>query len=427
MESLPLRPFDTPLLRRPAVARLLLIALFAEIGYAVLNISAMPVYLKFDRGYGAGVIGLVMVAYLVSEAAFKGPMGALADRMGRKRLIVVGPGLSVVTALATLAVPHEIGAWETILLMALRVLDGLGAAMLWPAAFALMGDTVGDGERQRSMSLLNVCYLAGVGLALPLGGVVNDLSGSRSASLYLAAILFAAVALAAYRVLPSGRKLRDGASEMRRDRPRAETDWRESWQRIPGLLALAFVVFVGIGLPLTVVKLFAEQQFGLSESAFGLLAMPAVGAMAFLGGPIARLGERIGRARAVHWGLGLCALGLTVAAAGGLVPAMRSAWALALGGVPLAFGFMLAIPAWYACVSDLNPARRAANIGAVMTAQGFGAIVGAPLGAFLYERMQHYGADFGRYAPFMGCCICIAAGWVLSLRVLSGNRDDEAA
>ena len=87
-----------PLFARPAVLRLLVIALLAEIGYAVLNVSTMPVYLKYDRGLGESVIGIVLVAFLFTEAVFKSPMGHLADRFGPKKLMVAGPAISVGSA-----------------------------------------------------------------------------------------------------------------------------------------------------------------------------------------------------------------------------------------------------------------------------------------------------------------------------------------
>ena len=171
------------LLGRRDVRRLTLIALIAEIGYAVLNISAMPVYLKYHRNMSESVIGIVLVAFLLSEAVFKSPMGHLADRFGRKRLIVIGPALSVFTALATVALPTGWGTGEVLILVLLRAIDGVGAAMLWPAAFALMGDTVPEEQRQESMSLLNMCYLVGIALALPIGGIANDVFHSRTANL----------------------------------------------------------------------------------------------------------------------------------------------------------------------------------------------------------------------------------------------------
>lgn len=435
-------PVSTKPWRIPAVRRLLAIALMAEIGYAVLNISAMPVYLKFDRGFGEGVIGLVLVSFLLSEAVFKGPMGHLADRVGCKRLIVLGPAMTVLTAILTLAIPRNWGYGETIAIMGLRALDGLGAAMLWPAAFALMSETVEDKKRQQAMSLLNMCYLIGVALALPLGGIANDVfgrwlapwTGSRSPSLYFAAALFLTAAIMAYRTLPSGRDQRDkrSAALASGEGPDLSTVVT-SLHTIPQYLVLALVTFAGIGFPMTIIKLFAEDQFKMSESSFGLLVLPGVLAMAFLNGPMSALGERIGRSRAVRFGMGLCVAGMLLIASGMVIPAARTSWALAVGGIPVGLGFLLAIPAWFASVAEIDPAKRAANLGAVMTAQGVGAMIGAPLGSLLYERLAPVGEviglgpDFGRYAPFAGCFICLTIGWLLSLRILRERPKSVAA
>src|SRR5688572_10217060 len=92
MTAEPAIPLRSPLWKRPEVLKLLVIALLAEIGYAVLNISAMPVYLK-SRGFGESVIGVVVIAFLLTEAIFKSPMGHLADRIGHKRLMMIGPAI----------------------------------------------------------------------------------------------------------------------------------------------------------------------------------------------------------------------------------------------------------------------------------------------------------------------------------------------
>jgi DHA1 family multidrug resistance protein-like MFS transporter len=418
--------------RQPAVRRLLIIALLAETGYAVLNISAMPVYLKFDRGFRESIIGLVLVAYLLSEAVFKGPMGQLADRIGYKRLIVIGPAMTVLTAILTLAVPKAWGASETLAIIGLRAIDGLGAAMLWPAAFSLMSSSVEDRKRQQGMSLLNLCYLVGVALALPLGGIANDLfgpglaayTGGRSPSLFFAAALFLVAAVLAYKTLPSGKEQRDRRSAAIAAGGAELSKVLSSLRTIPQYLLLAFVTFAGIGFPMSIIKLFAEQQFGMSESKFGFLVLPAVMAMAFLNAPMSALGERIGRARAVHVGMGMCVAGLAIVASGMLIPGARTVWALALGGIPVGLGFLLAIPAWFASVSEIDDMQRAANLGAVMTAQGIGAIVGAASGSVLYEKLPAVGEvlglgyDFGRYAPFAGCFVFVLIGWLLSLRIL---------
>ncbi len=422
---------QTALWKRPAILRLLLVALLAEIGYAVLNISTMPVYLKFDRGFDANLIGLVVVAFLLSEAILKGPMGHLADRVGRRRLMVIGPSLTIFTSLATMIVPHQIGAAETLCFIGLRLLDGLGAAMLWPATFALMSDLVNDKERQEAMSLLNMCYLLGVALALPVGGIFNDLfggllrkiSGERTPSLYFAAMLFTAVSLVAYWYVPSGKAMRERNSagaktEAEQVQGEGFRVFIDAIHRIPQFLALGALTFAGIGFPMVIIKLFAEEQFHMSETQFGVLALPGALAMAGLSVPMSKFGERIGRPKAVHLGLGLCFIGMAIIALGAFSPFARNAWFLAIGGMPVGVGFLLTIPAWYASVSEIDPDRRAANIGAVMTAQGLGAIVGAPLGGWAYSGLQSVQGDFGRYSPFLGCAICIGIAFAVSLRLI---------
>jgi MFS transporter, DHA1 family, multidrug resistance protein len=409
-------------LRTPAVSRLLVIALLAEIGYAVLNISTMQVYLKYDRGFGESVIGLVLVAFLLSEAIFKSPMGHLADRYGPKKLMMFGPALSVVTALLSLAVPHTLSEpAQVVIFVALRALDGLGAAMLWPAAFAAMGDSVEDDQRQQAMSLLNLCYMLGIALAFPIGGAANDYFGVKWAGLVLAAVLFAAVAFGVFFLVKakhvSGQHVEEhGEFKI--------SDFIASARQIPVFLILAIVTFAGIGFPMAIFKLFPSDQFGMSETAIGALIFPGAIAMALASVPMSQLGERIGRSRAVHLGMALCAIGMSIIGLGAVVPPMRQAWILAVGGIPVGIGFLLAIPAWMASVSDIDPKRRGTNLGAVMTAQGLGAIIGAPIGAALYEKLQPVGRelglgpDFGRYSPFVGCAACILLGWVLSLRIL---------
>jgi MFS family permease len=250
--------------------------------------------------------------------------------------------------------------------------------------------------------------------------MVNDLSGVRWASLLLAAGLFVFVSLAAVRLVPKIEATSHTPHE-------GEVDVKQllgSAHSIPTYLILAVITFAGVGFPMAIIKLFAEDQFRMSESAFGLLVLPAALMMAGLSVPMAKFGDRLGKHRAVHFGMGLCTLGVSLIALGAFIPGLRTAWMLALGGIPLGLGFLLAIPAWMASVSDLDPKARAANVGAVMTAQGFGAIIGAPLGSFCYAALQPVGVQlglgtsFGHYSPFVGCAVCVAAGWLLGLRIL---------
>ena len=415
-----------PCWKKRPVRNLLIIALFAEIGYAMLNLVTMPVYLSEDRQFGVSVIGLVMVTFLLFAAVFKSITGHIADRFGTRKLMIAGPLISVGTSILSIIMPHWGGApIETLAFILLRALDGIAVAMLWPAAFAQMNAVVEDGERQQAMSYLNGCYMIGIALAYPLGGFANDLTGTRYAGIILAAILFAGAAIASQRVASPAKPIVDEHSS-------GFQDFIDSLKQIPEYLILAFVTFMGVGFPLTIFKLFLGAEFKMSESAIGILILPGALAMAALSGVMARLGERLGQIRSVHFGLLLCSIGVSIIGLGAFLPFMRHISFLALGGLPVGFGFLLTIPAWMASVSDINPEKRATNIGAVMTAQGIGAMIGAAIGATLYEKFQplgiqlRLGVSFGRYSPFFGCAACVILGWLLSLKILHEPKKLEA-
>src|ERR1700761_6335699 len=77
------------------------------------------------RSLNAGFSGIewVVTAYMLSFASLLLPAGALADRFGRKRLLVIG--LSVFTVASFLCG----SAWSLPVLIAARALQGAGAAM----------------------------------------------------------------------------------------------------------------------------------------------------------------------------------------------------------------------------------------------------------------------------------------------------------
>jgi MFS family permease len=289
-----------------------------------------------------------------------------------------------------------------------------------------MNSVVEDGERQQAMSYLNACYMIGIALAFPMGGIANDIFKVKWAGLVLATILFVGAALGAY-FTPSNNAPIVADEEHSGGGLKAFLD---SIKQIPEYLLLATVAFMGIGFPLAIFKLFTLEEFGMSESAVGGMIFPGAIAMAALSGPLAKFGDRIGRARAVHFGLMLCTIGLSLIAIGGFLPFLRSPYLFGLAGLPAGLGFLLTIPAWMASVSDLNPERRATNIGAIMTAQGVGAMIGAPIGSAMYEKLQplgkslHLGESFGRYSPFMGCAVCVGVAWALSLKILHPLKED---
>jgi DHA1 family multidrug resistance protein-like MFS transporter len=393
---------------------LVVMAGFAELGYVTLNISAMPVYLREVVGLGESTITAVGSVFLLTEAIFRAPMGMLSDHFGRRRLIVLGPALTVFTSLATLVASHPLH------FIVLRALDGLGAAMLWPAVYAAIGDSVPLHKRAWAMSFLNMTYMSGIALGPLAGGLANDLSGAKQASFYLTACLFMVAMLIAWRFYPRDGRVPNGAGSAPGEKLSLGA-FLNALRIAPGHMLLAFVVFFGIGLIMLLVKLYAMDEFGVSETLFGVgLVVPAL-AIAVLSLPLGRLADWLGRTRSIRLGLMLAAGVVWSVVAPSQPPIAWVLVATALGAV----SFVLTFAAWMAELSEIDPERRGVMLGAAGTAQGVGSILGALIGGFLYEHVPlTLGAITvpAHRTPFIGCALTLTLGAALSWVVLKRDR-----
>ncbi|MBL8048514.1 MAG: MFS transporter [Chthonomonas sp.] len=393
--------------------RLLLIALLAETAFATLNLASMPHYLRSDRLFSPGMIAIIMASFMLAEAVLKSPLGHLADRVGCRRLLVIAPLLSAGSAVLTILAPRTGTSLDVAVMIGLRLVDGAAAAMIWPAMFSAMGETSDQDLQQESLSLLNSCYFVGIALAFPISGFINQLFGATARGVigqYAPSFLLAFVMFVACAVVAATSTLPQKVAH-HEDPSHEPGNLLDAFRRIPQFMIMGAVVFVALGLPMTIIQFFAKDQLKLSQAGFGALVLPGAIAMALLSAPISKLGKRLGTATSVHLGLAICLSGMIVIALGQFIPALRTLLAFGIAGLPLGLGFLLAIPAWYTSVSEVDPARRGSNIGAVMAAQGLGAIVGGIIGGKIYGLGSAYG-------PFILCAIALAVSLALSYRLI---------
>jgi EmrB/QacA subfamily drug resistance transporter len=158
--------------RRAAVLALLAAAqLMLILDVTVVNV-ALPdigVSLRLDRGE----LPWVMTAYTVCFGGLMLLGGRIADRYGARRLTLAG--LAVFTAASLLSGLAAGPAW----LIAGRALQGTGAALLSPAALAMVMAMYTGRDRTRAIGVWS--GLAGLGAALGviLGGVLTSEAGWR--------------------------------------------------------------------------------------------------------------------------------------------------------------------------------------------------------------------------------------------------------
>src|SRR5919202_6252672 len=157
--------------RRWYVLALLCVAQFVD----VLDINAVVVALPTigqDLGFAAGDLQWVVTAYVLFFGGFLLLAGRLADIFGRRRMFVSGLALFTVSSLGCGL------AWSPLALVVLRGAQGLGAAMLVPAALAIISTTFPEGrERNLAMGVWTAVAAGGGAAGLVLGGLLTDALG----------------------------------------------------------------------------------------------------------------------------------------------------------------------------------------------------------------------------------------------------------
>lgn len=162
--------------RRPAPQTVLAVA---SLGVAVAFVDATIVNIAFPsiatsfKGTPITSLSWVLNAYNVVFAAFIVAAGSLADRLGRRRMFLLG--LELFTAASLLcAIAPSVEA-----LVAFRAVQALGGALIVPASLALVLQAFPADRRSHGVALLFAIGSVAAGLGPSLGGLLVVAGGWR--------------------------------------------------------------------------------------------------------------------------------------------------------------------------------------------------------------------------------------------------------
>src|SRR6201981_4001986 len=147
----------------------------------VLDISIVNVALpsiKTDLNFSQESLQWVITAYSIFFGGFLLLGGRMADLLGRRRLFMAGLTLFTVSSLL------DGLAWSEASLIAFRAAQGLGAALLAPAALSILTTTFEEGrERNLALGIWGAVSGSGAAAGVLLGGALT--SALRWAWLFL--------------------------------------------------------------------------------------------------------------------------------------------------------------------------------------------------------------------------------------------------
>jgi EmrB/QacA subfamily drug resistance transporter len=160
------RPTDST--RRWSALALIVTAQFMVIlDVAIVNV-ALP-SIKNDLGFSQGSLQWVISAYAIFFGGTLLLGGRLADLLGRRRLFVAGLLLFAASSLLCGI------AWSEGSLIGFRAVQGLGGALLAPAALSLLMTTFAEGrDRNLALGIYGAASGSGAAAGVLLGGVLTS-------------------------------------------------------------------------------------------------------------------------------------------------------------------------------------------------------------------------------------------------------------
>lgn len=291
--------------RRAGIA-FILVTLFLDIlGLGIV----IPVLPQLVDGFVAGgpseaapIYGVLVASYALMQFLFAPLVGALSDRFGRRRVVLLSLFAFGVDYLVQGFAPNL--AW----LFAGRLLAGVTGATI-TTANAYIADVSGPEDRAKNFGLVGVAFGLGFIVGPALGGLLGELG--------LRVPFFGAAAVAllnwlyGYFVLPESLPPEDRTPfRWRRANPIGGLVGLRAYPLVAGL-AFGFVFFALAQRGLEAVwVLYTEHRFGWGELENGLsLALVGITA-AFVQGYLVRLVvPRLGERRAILLGLSISVLG----------------------------------------------------------------------------------------------------------------------
>ncbi len=246
--------------RPPVVLAIVLTGqLMAVIDNSIVNV-AVPSMAVSLHASGA-LLQLIVAGYTLAYAVLLVTGARLGDIAGHRRAFLAGAALFTLASLGCGLAP------SAGVLVALRFVQGVGAAVMIPQVLSLIQRTfTAPGPRARAMSMYAAVLSGGAVLGQVIGGLLvsADLFGTTWRPIFLVNVPVGIALLAFGRMLPAADQ----------DRPRRRLD-------LPGLLTLTPAVLAFV-LPLVL-----GQSLGWPAWGWALLALAVVLAAAL--GPVERL------------------------------------------------------------------------------------------------------------------------------------------
>ena len=315
---------QTGLLTRPfVIVAATALVFFVYIGMLV---PVVPLFIEGPLGRGEFGIGLTIAAFAGAAIIARPVIGRLADRYGRRVLLVGGASMAGIAGIATSQVTEF---WQ---LLVMRGVMGIGEAAVFVGAATLIADLSPRDRRAEGASYFSVAVFGGIGVGPILGEFVLDDTQFERA--FVVAGVFALGAAVVGLFAPARVAPLDSVDDSIASA--ASASGRRKIMH-PAAVMPGIVLASGVAAFSTFGAFIPDysREVGLATSG-GLFAAYSL-ASVFVRIFGATLPERLGPRRAVTIALGTLGIGLAILA---IVPTVAALWAASVFvGIGMAFNY----------------------------------------------------------------------------------------
>jgi len=375
-----------------------------------------PVLALYAKEFGVGttMVGLTVTIFAVARLLTNIPAGMIADRFGRRAILIGGP---LVTSVGMIGSGMADGIYT---LLIWRFVAGAGSALYMSGAMVYLMDIARPDQLSRYVATNQWALSLGFALGPGLGGLVADQWGLGAPFFVVGGTAIAAALYALVRLPETlDRQAAADASEA------AAADAAASGARPDGamdvvrskpFLLLAFVTMTifmtRAGTRGTLMPLHADQTIGWGPREIGLL-FTFTGAMTlFTLMPAGWASDAIGRRWVILFS------GIMAGIGGIAIAGSATVVGFVIGNFIMSLGTGTAGPAPAAFVADISPQHlRGVVVGMYRSAGDVGVIAGPVLLGWLSDQTSI------PFAMRVGAILVIAAGVMFFV----GNRRHDAA
>jgi MFS family permease len=407
-------------------ARLTAISLLSTIGFFGIfstTISKSPVLPLFVKSMGgsADIVGLIAAISPLAGILFSFPVGLVADRLGKKRLLVAA-SIVFVTAPAL-----YVFVTDPLWLIPIRFFHGIGTAILGPVASAIILAEYRDSKGEK-LGIYSSATLVGRSLAPLVGGSLISLFVPLQGAwnyriVYAAAFVLSLPVLVLSILMPgdSGGAQRNGneadGSGVKKLGLRdfgASLRTFLSNRRLLGTALVEMATYFAYGGLETYLPLFLQGK-GVPSYEIGLVFSVQILAIALSKPLFGRLSDRMDRRAQVL--VGIVVLGASFAA----IPLASGAIGATAIGIVFGLGLSFSTVATSTYVSDVAAEENlGASLGALSSIMDIGHSSG-PLLIGLVIQASSMPAGF-----LTGCAVCLASAAFFALAVLRDTAAKKA-